>query len=39
VIRKLESNHFVARVGPDGGTIRMTELAVERLSDYLARIL
>jgi hypothetical protein len=38
-IRKLESNDLVARVGPDGGTIRMTERAIERLSDYLARIL
>jgi hypothetical protein len=39
VIRKLESNDLVARGGSDGGTVRLTERAVERLSDYLARIL
>jgi hypothetical protein len=39
VIRKLESEDLVERSEPDGGTIRLTERAVERLSDYLARIL
>jgi hypothetical protein len=39
VISKLESNDLVARTGPEGGTVRLTERAVERLSDYLARIL
>lgn len=39
VIGKLESNDLVARGGPDGRTVRLTERAVERLSDYLARIL
>jgi len=39
VIRKLESESLAARSGPDGGTVRLTERAVERLSGYLARIL
>ena len=39
VIRKLESEGLAARGGAEGGTVRLTERAVERLSDYLARIL
>ena len=39
VIRKLESEGLATRIGPEGGTVRLTEQAVERLRDYLARIL
>lgn len=38
-IGRLESEGLVARGGPEGGRVRLTERAVERLSDYLARML
>ncbi len=39
VIRKLEGSNLVARSGPEGGTVRLTDQGVKQLSDYLARIL